>query len=156
MYNIYPFLFITSQTSGLDPFDSPEVTTSQQDIQKLKIQIFNYLLSFVIITGVLFTLVLMTFFEKRNILEFNLTEEEIDILKLEQEKRKYQVIDFRTQLKVVSKDLTSFLLILAGGLVFGTFQATQISINLSLSSWGFSEVSHHLFNFNARSSAAIA
>jgi hypothetical protein len=61
-------------------------------------------------------------------------------LKEEQVKRKYSVIGFKTQLKVLFKDSTSFFLIFAGGIVFGTFQASQISINLALSSWGFSEV----------------
>ena len=56
------------------------------NIDKLKLQVFNYLLSFVLITGVLFTLVLVTFFEKFNFLEFKLTEVEREIL-LEEKNR---------------------------------------------------------------------
>jgi hypothetical protein len=101
LYNLYPFIFIKSEEEIQGTSNISFGTGLTDNIDKLKLQVFNYLLSLAVITGVLFTLVLVTFFEKFNFLEFELTETEREILLEEKNRQQFQQIGIKTQITVL-------------------------------------------------------
>lgn len=124
--NFYPFLFLQLENTTY---------------KKQKIEVFNYLTSYMLVSCLWFILAISSFYQRdQRFDDDSLDEEKMKIIQEEKEVEKFTKIDFRTQIKVLTRDRSYVGMFLAAGVAYGCFSGVQFSVNFIVSVWGYEEV----------------
>jgi Na+/melibiose symporter-like transporter len=131
-----PFIFIKPESSRHD----------------LKIQVFNYLTSYMLISAVWFVLIIASYSSDDD--DDELDEEEQRKAKEEKEINEFEKLDFKTQVKILAHDRAYVGMFLAAAISYGCYTAMQFTLNFIVSVWGYEEA-RFPFNFQIFGSVTL-